>query len=180
MIRRSGYGWLELVIGILFVFLGIYSFIHPENTLTGIVIVYGVIAVISGIADIIFYVRTERYTGFGPAVSLISGIFSVMAGVMLLVYPNAGKWVMVLLLPIWFIAHCISHLTHLDVIRVTAGRFYYYFTLIVNIIGIVLGFLMILRPVLSLFSAGFIIGAYLILLGIDSIIMAVSKIGSKP
>ena len=54
MIRRSGYGWLELVIGILFVFLGIYSFIHPENTLTGIVIVYGVIAVISGIADIIF------------------------------------------------------------------------------------------------------------------------------
>ena len=102
-----------------------------------------------------------------------------MAGFMLLVYPSAGTWAMVLLLPIWFIAHCISRLTHLNMIRVTAGRFYYYFTLIVNIIGIVLGCMMIVRPVISLFSAGFIIGTYLILLGFDSIVMAISKIGSK-
>lgn len=179
MRRRSGYGWFELVVGILFVILGIYSFIHPENTLTGVVIVYGIFAIISGIADIIFFVRTERYTGFGPTISLISGIFSIMAGFMLLVYPSAGTWAMVLLLPIWFIAHCISRLTHLNMIRVTAGRFYYYFTLIVNIIGIVLGCMMIVRPVISLFSAGFIIGTYLILLGFDSIVMAISKIGSK-
>ena len=142
-------------------------------------IVYGIFAIISGIADIIFFVRTERYTGFGPTISLISGIFSIMAGFMLLVYPSAGTWAMVLLLPIWFIAHCISRLTHLNMIRVTAGRFYYYFTLIVNIIGIVLGCMMIVRPVISLFSAGFIIGTYLILLGFDSIVMAISKIGSK-
>ncbi len=179
MRRRSSYGWLELVVGVLFVVLGIYSFIHPENTLTGVVIVYGIFAIISGIADIIFFVKTERYTGFGPTVSLISGIFSIMAGFMLLVYPSAGKWAMVLLLPIWFIAHCISRLTHLNMIRVTAGSFYYYFTLIVNIIGIVLGCMMIIRPVISLFSAGFIIGTYLILLGFDSIVVAISKIGSK-
>ena len=94
---------------------------------------------ITGISDLIFYVRTERYTGFGPAVSLISGIFSIMAGVMLLVYPGAGRWVMVLLLPLWFIAHCVSRLSHLNFIRVTAGEIYYWFALIVNIIGIILG-----------------------------------------
>ena len=39
------------------------------------------------------------YTGFGPVISLISGTLSVMTGVMLLVYPNAGRIVMTLLFP---------------------------------------------------------------------------------
>lgn len=179
MRRRSGFGWFELVIGILLVILGLFTFIRPGSVLTGIVIAYGVIAVVTGIGDIVFFVRAERFTGFGPAVSLVSGILSIMAGVMLLVYPSAGKWVMVLLLPIWFIAHCISRLSNLRIIRITAGDFYYYVTLIVNIIGIVLGCMMIIWPTLSLFSIGFLIGTYLILLGIDSIVIAVSDIGSK-
>ena len=179
MRRRSGYGWFELIIGIMLVVLGIFTFIRPGSTLTGIVILYGLVAVITGISDLIFYVRTERYTGFGPAVSLISGIFSIMAGVMLLVYPGAGRWVMVLLLPIWFIAHCVSRLSHLNFIRVTAGEIYYWFALIVNIIGIILGIMMIARPMLSLFSAGFLIGTYLILLGVDSIMVGAGKLGSR-
>ena len=179
MRRRSGYGWFELIIGIMLVVLGIFTFIRPGSTLTGIVILYGLVAVITGISDLIFYVRTERYTGFGPAVSLISGIFSIMAGVMLLVYPGAGRWVMVLLLPLWFIAHCVSRLSHLNFIRMTAGEIYYWFALIVNIIGIILGIMMIARPMLSLFSAGFLIGTYLILLGVDSIMVGAGKLGSR-
>ena len=124
MRRRSGYGWFELIIGILLVILGVFTFIRPENTLTAIVIVYGLIAVITGISDIIFYVKAEKYTGFGPTIFLISGIFSTMAGFMLMVYPGSGKWIMILILPIWFIAHCISRLSHLNLIRITAGRRY--------------------------------------------------------
>ena len=179
MRRRSGYGLFELIIGIMLVVLGIFTFIRPGSTLTGIVILYGLVAVITGISDLIFYVRTERYTGFGPAVSLISGIFSIMAGVMLLVYPGAGRWVMVLLLPLWFIAHCVSRLSHLNFIRVTAGEIYYWFALIVNIIGIILGIMMIARPMLSLFSAGYLIGTYLILLGVDNIMVGAGKLGSR-
>lgn len=179
MKRRSGFGWFELIIGVLLVIVGIGTLIHPSRTLTGIVILYGVIAVVTGILDIVFYVRTERYTGFGPVVALISGILGIMAGIMLLVYPNAGKWVMVLLLPIWFIAHGISRLSHLRTLRYTAGKFCCYVTLAVNIIGIVLGCMMIIWPSIALFSVGFLIGTYLILVGIDNIVMAVSRLGSR-
>lgn len=102
-----------------------------------------------------------------------------MAGFMLLVYPNAGKWIMILLLPIWFIAHGISRLSHLRIVRYAAGNVYYYVTLIVNIIEIILGCMMIIWPSIALFSAGFLIGAYLILIGIDNIAMGVSRIGSR-
>lgn len=179
MRRRSGFGWFDLIIGILLVLFGVYTLIRPGSALTGIVFAYGLIAVITGISDIIFYARAEQYTGFGPIISLIAGIFSIMAGIMLLVYPGAGKWVMILLLPIWFIAHCISRLSQLNLIRITAGRFYYYFTLIASIIGIVLGCMMIVWPSFSLFSAGFLIGFYLILLGTDKIIMSISSFGSR-
>ena len=174
MRRRSRYGWLELIEGILLILLGIYTLVNPGNMIRGVTFVYGILAVITGISDIVFYAKTERYTGFGPTISLVSGILSILAGLMLLMYPNAGELVLVLLLPIWFIAHSISRLTHLSLVRMTAGDFYYYFTMILNIAGVILGFLMILWPSIALFSAGFIVGIYLILLGIDSIVMACS------
>ena len=100
-----------------------------------------------------------------------------MAGGMLLVYPNAGKWVISLLFPIWFIAHCISRLSHLNTIKYIAGNFVYWFTMIVNIIGLVLGVVMIFSPNISIAAVAYIVGAYLVLFGIDCIKIAFSRIG---
>lgn len=179
MKRRSGFGLMEFVTGVLLILVGIFTLIRPYTALTGVVIAYGIIALITGISDIVFYVKMERHTGFGPTVSLISGILSVMTGMMLLVYPSMGEWILALLLPIWFIAHCISRLSHLNTIRFTAGDFNYYFTMILNILGLILGFLMIIHPAVSVVSAGLIVGGYLIVLGIDSIVMAFSNMGSR-
>ncbi len=179
MRRKSGFGWLELILGILLVILGIFSMINPNTALTGIVIVYGIAAIVIGISDIMMYVRVERYTGFGPMVSLIGGILSVMSGVMLFVYPNAGKWILSLLFPIWFIAHCISRLAHLSSMRIYMENFAYYLTLILNILGLISGFMMIFHPFVSLLSVSYIIGLHLILLGIDCIVIAFSKISSN-
>ena len=107
MKKRSVFGWLELVLGIALVFFGVFVMARTDTALTGLVILYGLTAVVTGVMDIVLYVKTERYIGFAPTLSLVAGILSVMAGIMLLVYPDAGKWIMALLLPIWFIAHCI-------------------------------------------------------------------------
>lgn len=56
MRRRSGFGWLELIIGILLIVLGIWTFVDPRNALTGMVFVYGIAAIITGVSDIILYV----------------------------------------------------------------------------------------------------------------------------
>lgn len=179
MRRRSGFGWLELLVGVLLILLGIYTIINPGHALVGMVFCYGMIATIMGISDILFYIRIERYTGFGPVLSMISGILSIMTGIMLFVYPGTGVWVLSFLFPVWFIAHCISHLCHLSHIRFVSGRDMYYFTMIVNIIGLILGFAMILRPLFSLTVVGLLAGLYLVLLGIESVVLAVSKIGSR-
>ena len=46
MRRRSGFGWLELVIGIVLIGLGVLAFVRPDLALTGLVFAYGVAAVV--------------------------------------------------------------------------------------------------------------------------------------
>ena len=177
MKRRSSYGVYELIVGILLILLGIFTFTRPQSELTGLVVLYGLLATITGIGDIVFYVKMEKHTGFGPTISLISGILSVMTGLVLMVHPGAGRWAMMVFFPIWFIAHCISRLSHLNTIKYIAGNFVYWFTMIVNIIGLVLGVVMIFSPNISIAAVAYIVGAYLVLFGIDCIIIAFSRIG---
>ena len=179
MKKRSGFGWLELIEGILLILLSIYTIVRPDRALTGWIVLYGLIAVIMGVADILLYIRVERFTGFGPIVSLVSGALSVMTGVMLLVYPNAGKWVMSLLFPLWFLAHCISRLAGLRTVRLLTNRFTYWFTLVMNVLGLVLGVMMLARPWVSLLSLEYLVSFYLMLLGVDCIILACSRLGSR-
>ena len=142
----------------------------------------GLIAVITGVEDILIFIRLEKYTGLGPYASLISGILSVMCGCMLLLYPGAGKWIMSLLFPIWFMAHCISRLAHAYIMRAAGRKFLYYFSLTVNIAGVVLGFLMFFNPLLTFMTMrfmGYVVAVYLILLGIDSIAAALGRRDSR-
>lgn len=179
MKNRSVFGWLELAIGILLIGLGVYSFFEPMDILMSLVFLYGLAALATGIGDIVFYCRMDRHLGFGPTLSLVSGILSVMTGFVLAIHPSAGSWAVVLLFPLWFIAHCISRLARLPLARFIAGRGYYVFSLIVNILGLLLGFAMLFSPQLSLTSLNIVMAVYLLLLGIDCLTEAFTNIGAQ-
>ena len=163
MRNRSRFGWIELIEGILLIILGILSFLRPDSMLSGFVMFFGLIALCIGILDIIFYVRTEEHIGFAPTIALISGCLSVLAGLMLLVYPGAVKWAFSIFFPM---------------IRIWTLKWHYYFIMIANIVGLFLGIFMLIRPVAALISLSYLIGIDLILLGIDSVILAFSRMGS--
>lgn len=178
MNNRSTFGWSELIIGLLMTALGIYTFVHPQNILTGAIVAYGIIIIAMGIYDIVVYARVSRFTGFGPMLALVSGILSVMCGIMLIANPGIGKWALTVLMPLWFIAHSIAGLTRSNFIKLVGNSFYYYLSLILNILGLVIGFIMIFSPALSFFTlriAVYIVAIYLVLFGIGSIIAAFAR-----
>ncbi len=179
MKNRKAFGWGELIVGILLIILGIYTFINPSAAIEGVTFIYGLVALITGIIDLVFYIRLEQRSGFAPVLSLVGGIISIIAGLLILFNLGIGTWVMIILFPIWFIAHCIARLAHLPFIRITSGSGYYYFTLIINIIGLILGIMMIFDPFVSFFSLGYLIGMYLIFLGVDSIVFALNLLDSR-
>lgn len=179
MRKTSKTGWIELCMGIVILLLGIYSLFNPRSLLGWVVRIYGLLAIITGIADIIFYVKTTRYTGFAPMISLITGIISTMAGFMLFIYPGSGSLILVMLLPIWIIAHCISRLCHINEVRYMAGNFRYYFSLVINILGIVVGVIMIFSPAINFLAAGVIIGVSLIIIGVEFIANGIDDVKKK-
>ena len=90
---RSGFGWSQFIMGVCLVLLGVFTFLRPRSIFTGLATVYGIMAVITGICDIVIYIKEARFTGFGPAVALVSGILSMMTGIALLTpaWPNGSS-----------------------------------------------------------------------------------------
>ena len=152
MRRPSGFGLFELIIGVLLIALGVSTFARPEGLLTGVVVIYGIFAIFTGIEDILIYARVSR------------------------------KWALSILFPMWFIAHCVSQLARIGMARIAGRYFYYYFSLITNIIGIVLGFMMIASPSLSFMTMQtmcYIVAFYLLLLGIEGVVSGIGRITSR-
>lgn len=171
MNRRSDIGWFELIVGIILIILGVVIMRQPVGVLTWIVILCGVLAICSGVGDIVLYVKMERFTGFGPVVSLVTGILSVMAGFMLTAHPEAGNWALAMILPIWIIAHCISRLSHLQYMKMHYGMTYYTISLILNILGLFVGILLIFRPMITILSMGVLVGGFMIIEGVELILV---------
>lgn len=91
---------------------------------------------------------------------------------MLIAHPGAGTWALAMILPIWIIAHCISRLSHLQYMKMHFGMTYYTISLILNILGLIVGILLIFRPMITLLSMGFLVGAFLIIEGAECIVVA--------
>ena len=66
-----------------------------------------------------------------------------------------------------------------EVLDTVAGNATFYFALVINIIGLILGFMMLLSPIFTLNTIRYFASAYLILLGIDSVVIAVSRMGRR-
>ena len=150
-----------------------------DREVMALVIVYGILALLMGIGDIVMYIRASRFTGFAPMLSLVSVILSVMSGIMLITYPDAGALILGVLFPLWFITHCTARLARLEWMKsiIRTGTFYCLMAL--NITGIIIGFLLLISPYHAVISTVYLVGAYLVLLGAESIVLAFSKAGSR-
>lgn len=177
--KKSTIGWVEIILGILMVVLGIYTLINPvEQTIMAIVIAYAIVAIVSGIADFVIYYRLEKRGGFGSAMMILSGVLNVLVGILLLFNLGAGAWTLTILFPIWFIVHCFARLMNLDYVKVFGGRFQFWVSLIANVIGIILGVMLLFNPFASMLSMVYFVAFYLLVVGLSSFIGGISNVRS--
>lgn len=178
--KRSTLGWVEIILGVLMVVLGIYTLVNPVmETITAIVIVYAIAAIISGIADFVIYFRLERRGGFGSALMIISGILNIIVGILLLFNVGAGAWTLSILFPIWFIVRCIARLANLDFVKTFGSKFEYWVSLIANVLGIILGLIILFNPIASLLSIVYFVAFYLLLEGFSSLVAGFGNVGRR-
>src|SRR6266700_8277744 len=97
----SNYRTMFLFRGIAAVLFGIIALVWPNMTLSILVFVFGVFAVISGITAVVAALRNTEFPGWGWL--LAEGILGVLVGVVALVWPGITALAFLYLLAAWAI-----------------------------------------------------------------------------
>ncbi|MDD2427921.1 MAG: DUF308 domain-containing protein [Eubacteriales bacterium] len=99
---------ISLIVGILFVVLGIIALADMIRLPEIIGILLGAAALVQGLRIIWIYIRTEDKSGFRPNIVLVWGILLLMLAVFLFLSPSLASTIAVYLVGAWFIADAVA------------------------------------------------------------------------
>lgn len=166
--NRRSVDWGSLLLGVLFVIVSLLSFQDPVGNLVAIVMVFAVFAFLKGIFEIIGRNRLKELTGYKAKMPLVVGIIDILIGIFFLFNVNAGVMALPFVFAVWFIIDSIFALFVTDLAKnISTG--YYWFTVIINILGIFLGIVLLFNPISSALTLSFLVGFYFMMFGITHI-----------
>jgi uncharacterized membrane protein HdeD (DUF308 family) len=168
---KRGIDWSSLILGILFVLTALVSFQDPAGNLIAIVMVFAIFAIIKGVFEIFVRNRWKELTGYKAYAPLVLGVIDIIIGLYFLFNLGIGVAALPFIFAIWFILDSLFGLFALDLARsVSTG--YFWFTAIINVLGIILGIALLFHPLTSALTLSFLVGFYFMLYGITHIVYA--------
>lgn len=168
---KRGFDWASFILGILFVLVSLFAFQDPVGDLQAIVIVFGLFALIKGIFELFLRSKLREYTGIQIKMPIVLGIFDIIIGLILLFNVNAGVIALPFVFAIWFIVDSIMGLfTSGNLKNTSNGQFW--FAIFINILGIIVGFILLANPISAALTLSFLVGFYFMLFGIMEIVYA--------
>ncbi|MBP1040301.1 DUF308 domain-containing protein [Vagococcus sp. BWB3-3] len=161
---KKGTDWGKLILGILLIITSLISFNNPNFNVLNVVVFFGIAMIASGIQMIASAVKSEK----SNVLLIILGVITIILGILIIV----NIWYSLLITPyffaIWCLVQSISGLFTLgEIKKVSKGAFW--FSLIMNILGILIGLLLFYHPVVSYFTLSFTVGMGFMFFGIKNI-----------
>ena len=160
---KKGFGWGRFIVGALFIIAALLAFYDPAANLEAFAYAFAVMAIVYGIWLII----TPGRSGL----RIVAGIIDILIGIFL--FFNI-VWAMVALpyvCAVWCILDSLFRLLTVGITRVL-GTGYYWFSVIVNILGVILGVVLLFEPITAALTFSFLVGFYLMLAGIELVVFA--------
>lgn len=168
---KHGIDWGSLLLGILLIITSLIAFKNPASDLLAIVVVFAVFAIVKGIVEICIRNRMKNLTGFKVYVPIIVGVLDIIVGFYLLFNLEIGIVSLPFIFAIWFILDSFFGLLTLDFAK-AVGTGYFWFSLVLNILGIILGVMLMFDPIISALTLSFLVGFYFMLYGILNVVYA--------
>lgn len=164
--EKRSINWGYLLVGILFLAVAVLAFINPVGSLEAIAFVFAFLAIINGI----WWLAVNQ----GSPWRIIGGILDIVVGIFMLANIYYTMLALPYILAIWFIMDSVFRLMNIRATRLL-GKGYFYMSLIFNILGIVIGILLLFNPITAVFTISYMVGFYLILAGIELIFLAFQR-----
>lgn len=167
--------WTEVVFGALFILFGIITFIAPSFALSMMAIIYGLIALLSGVNSLVNYFVYERSAGSFFGVSLVVGVINTLVGAYILFNVGAGRSTLSFIFPVWLIIYSVANLASVRQVRFFSGNLAFGLTLAASALGFIVGIFLLLNRGISGMVLVYTLGIYLILQGISSVVTVIMR-----
>lgn len=158
------------LLGILFIILSIIAFNNPIADLLGLTYYFGFVAIIKGFICIFDKGAADRGEK-RLRHDVLLGIVDIIIGLLILFNIFTTAVLIVYLFSIWFIVDCVIGLINIGRAK-RISTAYYWFSLVVNVIGILIGIALFFNPLVSFLTIAFLIGLYFLIMGINYLVLA--------
>lgn len=165
---------LRSIIGIIFLIAAFLCITKPIDSLMSITIIFGSIAIIKFIAEILLFFNIKRLTGINPWELILIGILNLVVGIVFLRKPVEGTVVLGYMFAFWFLADSIMSLSY-SMNRTWENKSVSIISIIFCILGIILAIIMFFNPGIAMFTIPLIAGYYFALFGIFELMLAFSN-----
>lgn len=168
------FDWGSFFIGVVFIIVSMIALRNPTVNLATIVMIFAIAAILEGIYQITIRRVVRKATGYKSTIMIVTGILNLIIGIILLFNIYEGILVLPYVFAIWFILRSVEGLLSSGLTKIVS-KSYYWFTIIINIIGIVLGIMLFKNPFSSVMTITYIVGLNFMLFGILNIVEAFSN-----
>ena len=163
----GNYRTMFLFRGLAAIVFGVLTLVWPGISLTVLVLMFGIFAVITGITATVAAIRSRGEPHWG--VLLFEGILSVLAGTVALAWPGITALAFLFLIAAWAILTGILELVAPLAFPMSFGRGL--LSALSGIVSIVFGVVIAARPASGLLAVVWLIGIYAIIVGIMHVVV---------
>ncbi|HIW72103.1 MAG TPA: DUF308 domain-containing protein [Candidatus Levilactobacillus faecigallinarum] len=171
---RWGFDWGEFILGILFLVASYGLFRSPKIGLTGLAIIFAVMALLSGLTTIAGYSKLRDATGIRANFALALGILDILIAVVFFFDMNSAIVTLGYLFALWFIIDSIERLIVSSHLRRFGGA-YFWISMILDVLTLVVGILLFVHPVIAALSLNGLVAIFFLIFGINAIWIAFAR-----
>lgn len=172
MNKLKGIAWADLLLGILLLIMAYFTVTNPTTAFTAFVMAYGMLMILTGIREIIFYFSFSKTVGASSVLTVVLGIANIVLGGIVLFNISIGALTLTTIFPIWIILRSITDIAEASALKDISGSGMYWLTIIMGVISIFLGVLLLFNPFASAITMIYYAAILMALLAVQSIITA--------
>jgi uncharacterized membrane protein HdeD (DUF308 family) len=154
--------WVILLRGTAAILFGILAFLWPGLTLLALMLLFGVYAVIDGIAAVAFAFAGRAGSPLWPLVAV--GALSVLAGLVAIFWPGITAFALVILIAAWAIARGIFEI--LAAIELRKHIDNEWMLALAGALSVLFGILLFVQPAAGALALVWLIGMFAVAMGI--------------
>lgn len=143
----KSFSWSRLLMGIIFIVAALISFRNPLADLIFLAVVFGIIAISNGV----WLITNRGDSNF----KLFVGILDIVIGAIFLLNLGLSAAAIPYIFAFWFVVNAVANLMAVRYARLISTGFYW-LTLIINILCIVIGISLLFNPITFALTVAFL------------------------